>query len=378
MGKRRDGYTDIWSSSDYNKRKKSRKKQRYQQITDDMDYRKTPGMQEIESDSRKSKSKKKRKDKHEHPIRHRLFQFLILIVFVVAGLLIAGYFYIGPSLNTVDFPKDKETLGIDSSAQSSFMVENIALFGVDSRDGDDTGRSDTMIVISLDKRHHKIKLTSILRDSRVEISGHGMDKLCHAYAYGGPELAVATLNENYHLDIREYVTVNFDQLAQIIDAIGGVTIDITEKERVAANGLIASTPSLSYSSGISRSGTVHLNGAQAVAYSRIRKIDNETERAARQQTVLQAMIDQIQSQSILEYPKLIKQILPYMETSLSYHDLVGFLPIFIFGMPEMMNNTVPNQKDPDVKGGKINGIWYWTYDLDDAADAIHEFIYKEK
>ncbi len=360
MGKKRDGYVDIWSSSDHGGRKKPKKQK-----------------QSKKKQVRSQSPQKHTKAKKPHRVRRCILVILLALVLIITSLLTAGYFYIGSSLNTVDFPMDKESLGIDSSAQSSLFVKNIALFGVDSRGSDDSGRSDTMMIVSLDGKHHEIKLTSVLRDSRVEIPGHGMDKLCHAYAYGGPELAVETLNENYHLDIDEYITVNFNQLAQIIDAIGGVTIDITEKERVAANGLIASTPSLSYSPEIKTSGTVHLNGAQAVAYSRIRKIDNESERASRQQTVLQAMLNQISSVSVLEYPKLVKEILPYLETSISYGDLVSFLPFFLFGIPDLTNNTVPDQNDPNVKGGEINGVWYWSYDLDDAADSMHEFIYNQ-
>lgn len=366
MGRKRDGYVDIWSSSNKGRCKNPKKCKKQNSYK----YQNISSENELWSSSGMGKTKK------THKIRTTLLTIFSIVLMVSVTLVTAGYFYIGSALNTVDFPTDAIELGIDSSIKSSMFVKNIALFGVDSREGEDQGRSDTIIVISLDILSGQVKLISILRDSRVNIPGYGKDKLCHAYAYGGPELAVKTINQNYGLDIKEYITVNFDQLARIIDVIGGVTINITERERIAANGLIASTPSLSYSPGIKSSGTVYLNGAQAVAYSRIRKIDNESQRASRQQTVLQAMIDQVSTMSIFEYPKMVKEILPYMETSLSYGDLLTFVPIIIGGMPEMENKTVPDQNDPNVDSGEINGVWYWTYDLDDAANDIYQFIYE--
>src|SRR5699024_2790536 len=110
-------------------------------------------------------------------------------------------------------------------------VVNIALFGVDSRDtGGMSGRSDTVMIASLDKKHDKIKLTSLMRDTYLDIPNKGMDKLTHAYAHGGPELAIKTINQNFDMNIRDYATVDFFGLEAIIDALGGVDIDIEDYE----------------------------------------------------------------------------------------------------------------------------------------------------
>ena len=135
-------------------------------------------------------------------------------------------------------------------------IINIALFGIDSEDGV-AGRSDAIMVATIDPIHNKLKLTSIMRDSYVNIPDKGMDKINHAYAFGGPQLAIKTINENFGLDIADYMSVNFTSLPVIIDILGGVEINITDEE-------------VPHIPGVTSAGTYTLNGDQALSYSRIR------------------------------------------------------------------------------------------------------------
>ena len=308
---------------------------------------------------------------------------IICVISVILALLIGGaisaFLYYFGGLNTDnDFAKVPQDLGLTSTDRINNNVVNIALFGLDKRENENVGRSDTVMVLSLDGIHKKIKLTSILRDSRVNIDGHGKDKLCHAYAYGGPKLAVKTLNKNYNLDILNYVTVDFSQMVSVIDAVGGVDIELANEEVKAANGLIASTKEL-ISGGIpyfkEKSKVLHLDGAQAVAYARIRKIDSEVKRAERQQKVMNALLEKVKGMNVLEYPNFVKQILPLVQTSLSYNDILGFIPFMTSGKPSMETYKVPDANDPNVKGGIIDGVWYWNYNLSDYAKKLHNFIY---
>ncbi len=207
-------------------------------------------------------------------------------------------------LTMTSISKDSDSLGIQSGAFSDSRIVNIALFGLDAREDTDSGRSDVVMVLSVDKRHHTLKLTSILRDSEVAIEGYGYDKITHAYAYGGPELAIKTINQNFNLDIKNYVTVNFHQMADIVDAFGGVDMDLTAEEAAALNenlwNLEQETPgTVTYGDyipstdgtvqlvyGEYQAGTYHLTGNHAVAYARIRYIDSDDVRASRQQKVL--------------------------------------------------------------------------------------------
>lgn len=315
--------------------------------------------------------------------KKRKFKRVICIISVILALLIGGVvsaflYYFGDLKTDTDFTKVPQDLGLTSTDRINNNVVNIALFGIDKRANEKVGRSDTVMVLSLDGVHKKIKLTSVLRDSRVNIDGHGKDKLCHAYAYGGPELAVKMLNKNFNLDIMNYVTVDFSQMVNVINAVDGVDIELSNEEAKAANGLIASTKELD-SVGIpyfkGKTKVMHLNGAQAVAYARIRKIDSETKRAERQQKVMHALLEKVQGMSVTEYPKFIKQVLPLVQTSLSYTDILGFIPFMASGKPSMETYKVPDANDPKVKGGMIDGVWYWSYDISEYAKKLHNFIY---
>lgn len=287
------------------------------------------------------------------------------------------YFFGG--LQTQDLNTDD--LGIDSSYHSSIQQEkkitNIALFGIDSRSGGnaDTGLSDAIIILSINHETNKVKLISIMRDSYVQINGRG-DKLTHAYGYGGAALAIKTLNENFNLDITDYVTVNFDQMAHVVDAVGGITLDVSEAERLSMNHNIdeirGSAGKFLYQSGKN----IHLNGDQAVGYARIRNVDSDQARTGRQREVLMAVFEKVTTMSVLKYPSLAKSMIPMVTTSFSYSDVLEFLPIITSGEVVLDDAMIPCDYD-NARDAMINGIYYMQYDLDKATDHIHKFIYED-
>ena len=271
------------------------------------------GFEDVSSYS-SSKEYKKRRGKRRVRAVLRGIAIFFCLVFILCG---SGLVYVSTNLlsglNTTSIAKDDDTLGIDSeNILMDNSIKNIALFGVDARNTEFTGRSDVIMVLSVDNRHGKVKMTSILRDSELLIEGEGydgylsyVDKITHAYYYGGPELAIRTLNQNFGLDIRDYVTINFANMAAIVDAFGGVDITMTaeevsalndnlwalqqeveeQKELDQQNGIydeqsysdigyedfipsLDGTVQLVY--GEYQDGTYHLNGNQAVAYGRIR------------------------------------------------------------------------------------------------------------
>lgn len=341
--------------------------------------KKEHNIEEIYSDSKyysHSKKKFNKKVQREDRPKKRWKRIVIIILLIFAILFASAaslFFYVFSGLKTTSITGNDSVLGIDSGYKSHGVV-NIALFGVDTRDySENTGRSDSIMVASIDKKAGEIKLSSILRDSRVSIDGHGKNKLAHAYAYGKAPLAIKTLNQNYHLDIREYITVNFEQMAEVIDAMGGLDLTITEKERVATNGILASTPGIT-SPFIESSGTVHLDGQQATTYARIRKLDSDAMRAERQQVVLEALFDKVLAMNVTQYPSFIKKVLPLVETSLSYTDILSLTPILLKGKPQISTTKVPNGED-NAKGGIVDGIWYYQYDLNAASKRLHSFIY---
>ena len=202
---------------------------------------------------------------------------LAIVLAVIVGTVGTVYFYGNHLFNKLEKVEiDKEDIGITEEVQEklsqySNSIINIALFGVDAVDGD-VGRSDSIMIATIDTVHKKLKLTSIMRDSYVAIDGHGNDKLNHAYAFGGPQLAIKTLNENFDLNIENFASVNFETLPKIIDELGGIELNIDADELEYINGYIAHLNNINGTSepAIESTGIQHVSGTQALAFCRIR------------------------------------------------------------------------------------------------------------
>lgn len=220
---------------------------------------------------------------------------LILIILVLVG---GGAYYISSKLNKVQKVEvNKDNLAINKvQFEEERYKKNIALFGIDAPKGK-VGRSDAIMILTLDEEHKVMKLTSIMRDSYVDIPGHGDDKITHAYAFGGPELAMKTLNENFNVNVEDFMAVNFTSLPEIIDKLGGVKINIIPEE-------------IHHIPGITSPGEQVLNGEQALAYSRIRyATGGDYKRTERQRVVLEAVFEKLKVTPTKEYPSLIDDFL---------------------------------------------------------------------
>lgn len=269
-----------------------------------------------------------------------------------------------------------------SPEQKSDEIRSIALFGTDvGRDRYDLPHSDSIIIATLDFKHEKIKLSSIMRDTYVKVSGYGNRKICEAYAFGGPELAIRTLNENLNLNIRDYATVNFFNLEKLINVLGGVSVEVKEYELNELNFRVKEAaklqnkePSLLHSPG-----SQELNGIQAVAYCRIRKVGSgDFERTDRQRKVLSELLKKIQMAGIIKYPSLSSELFPMIETSLTRNDIfrVG-TQLLRYNITDIEQQRFP--VDGYCKGEFINGIWYLTPKPDRSvlSDQVRKFIYED-
>ena len=247
--------------------------------------------------------------------------------------------------------------------------------GIDTRVDNTSGRSDAVIILSIDKKHNKIKMISVARDSYVDIDGHNKDKLTHAYAYGKSTLAVKTLNKNFNLEITDYVTVNFHGFSRIIDYIGGVEVEVDQKEKDPLNSYVL--PKLVKAGFkcdlIERTGMQKLTGTQALCYSRIRKIDGDIERGNRQKEVLAAMFARVKSMNVAKLPKIAEMVFSECQTSLSSSDIMSMGLWAISSKPEMENMSIPND-NVKGKGQTIRGVWYYVYDIEAAAAEMKKFI----
>ena len=263
----------------------------------------------------------------------RVLLVLLIIIVIIAGIAVG---YVTNKLGKITVEEIDETaIGIDEETQERLSgYRNIALLGIDSRE-DDYGvgnRSDCIIIASLDEKTKQIKLISVYRDTYMQIEEKGkqvLDKVTHAYAYGGAQNTLKALNTNLDLNITEYVTVNFDAVISAVDAMGGVTINIDSSEIKYINDYIDATSQSSgvSSSHITKTGSQTLDGVQAVAYSRIRyTAGGDYKRTERMRTVIEAMLNKAKTLSISQLNKLIDTVLPRVSTNISSAEILGLVP----------------------------------------------------
>lgn len=324
-------------------------------------------------DSSGKGGKRRKKRRKRRVLRLLLVIFLLLLVL----LPVTAYFYAYNALEKIErFPLDTGDLGITTNTYAD--VKNIALLGVDSRDDDLVGRSDAIMIISINRSAKKIKLISIARDSRVSIDGHGQDKLTHAYAYGRAQLAVKTLNQNFGLEITDCVTMNFFGLSRAIDFAGGVTVDIDEKEMKEMNtNIIPYMAEMGIPCDpIKSAGKQHVSGAQAVSYARIRHTDSDIERGNRQKEVITALFDSVKHSNPFTILKIAEEILGECQTSLDTKTMLHTGLWSLFVQPEWEELSIPNDDIP-ASGSMIGGVWYYSYDLEQAKQVHRRFILEE-
>ena len=287
-----------------------------------------------------------------------------ILIFVLVG---ATVFYGNYLLNKIDKVEiDKENVGITEEVEEKLSqyddkITNIALFGIDAEDGG-VGRSDSIIIATLDFHNKKLKLTSIMRDSYVDIDGYGTDKINHAYAFGGAELAIKTLNQNFNLNIEDFVAVNFTTMPKIIDKIGGITVDITSEE-------------VSYIQGIESAGTYNLTGDQALDYSRIRyATGGDYVRTERQRTVLTKIFEKILAMNPTKYPGLLSEVLPMVKTNFNSAEILELgTEVLSMGVASLEQDRFP--LDGYCEGKMIDGIYYLTFDKD---ATVNQYIFEDK
>lgn len=261
---------------------------------------------------------------------------LLIIIILLAGIVASGYLFVNGKLSKLQQENiDITEVGIDEEVSKSLKsYRNIALLGIDSRADDYSlgNRSDCIIIASLNEETNEVKLISVYRDTYVYVTENGtkkLDKITHAYSYGGAQNTLKSLNEALDLNITEYVTVNFDAVIAAVDALGGVNINIDSSELKYINGYIDATSQSSgvKSSHITTTGTQKLDGVQAVAYSRIRyTAGGDYKRAERMRTVVMAMLEKAKTLSLAQLNSFANTILPRISTNISTGDIWGLVP----------------------------------------------------
>ena len=262
--------------------------------------------------SRHSEEKKNRKGL-------KTFGIIVLVLLIILAIIVGGTFAFVHSklskMQQVDLNEDD--LNVSAQAEQQLAeYRNIAIFGVDSRDDsyDKGNRSDCIIIASINNKTKEVKLISVYRDTYVQIEGHGLDKITHAYSYGEAPLAIKTLNTNLDLNIKEFATVNFDVVKETVDYIGGISMPITSEE-------------VGHISGITKPGTYTLTGEQALAYSRIRYASGgDYKRTERMRDVLTAVTNKVKTLNISQLNGFVDAILPKVYTNITSADIFSMMP----------------------------------------------------
>ena len=258
-------------------------------------------------------------------------------------------------------------------------LKTIALFGVDRRNKKSNSRSDIIMLMTIDYTKKKVKLSSIMRDLYVPIDDHGYTKLNHAYAYGGPQLALKTLNENFGLAIRDFCTVDFFSMEKIIDAAGGIKLDIAENEIEYLNGNLSGmeNPKNKKTKHVVKAGLQVLDGAQAVSYSRIRYIGHgDFDRTDRQRKALKALIIKIRGMGAKDSILFLSRMLPDIETSLTRLQMIE-IAVEYFKLQPMAIEEERFPVDGTWKSGNIKGIYYIKADLNQLEGQLQRYIYQD-
>lgn len=249
----------------------------------------------------------------------KTFGIIVLVLLIILAIIVGGTFAFVHSklskMQQVDLNEDD--LNVSAQAEQQLAeYRNIAIFGVDSRDDsyDKGNRSDCIIIASINNKTKEVKLISVYRDTYVQIEGHGLDKITHAYSYGEAPLSIKTLNTNLDLNIKEFATVNFDVVKETVDYIGGISMPITSEE-------------VGHISGITKPGTYTLTGEQALAYSRIRYASGgDYKRTERMRDVLTAVANKVKTLNISQLNGFVDTILPKVYTNITSADIFSMMP----------------------------------------------------
>lgn len=324
----------------------------------------------------KSQKNKNRNKNKKSPLKITLITLLVVLLCTLLG---GGFYalYLSNRLDKVTL--DKDNIGITTETTENLSkydaydeIINIALFGIDAGDNE-FGRSDSIMILTVDPVHKKLKLSSIMRDSYVNIPGYGMDKLNHAFAFGNSVLALQTLNENFNINVDNFISTNFSNLPKIIDKLGGITINLTDEEVPLMNRYAASRGS---SSTVIASGPQFLDGDLALAYSRIRyTAGGDYERTSRHRTILSAIFNKVKDTPVTQFPSLLNDFLPFIQTSFSTSELLNLgTTISQIGTNKIIEDRFP--RDDSSQGETINGIYYLTFDEEATKSQMQKFIYE--
>lgn len=260
-------------------------------------------------------------------------------------------------------------------------VLNILLIGCDTRVKDERGRSDTNILVSINRDQKEITLTSVMRDSYVAIPEHSNNRINAAYAYGGARLLLETVRTNFRIQVDKYVAVDFYSFMDIIDALGGLDIEVTDAEVKVMNQYIESLNRMKKreedTDQIKSGGMLHLNGIQALAYARVRYVGNaDFDRTQRQRVIVTKVFEKAKKMNLLELNEILNMLLPEVKTNMSEGEIFSLL-LHAADYLQYELNLLRLPVDGSYEAMRIRGMAVLGVDLEKNRMAFEEMVYHQ-
>lgn len=338
----------------------------------------------------------------------RILCIVFSVIFLISGSGMIYVYSVLNSLNFKDITDDSDTDATNPSVSdgsedvSGFTVEegellqdskvlNVMLFGEDNHGEDEHGRSDTMIMLSIDNRHKKLKLTSFQRDTYVYIPDYGYNKINSSYTYGGAKLSIQTIEANFGIKIDRYAVVDFDSFIEIIDTLGGIDMELTQDEIDYINYQMYKNNQTSTPTTITDApGTVHLTGQQALWYARNRGLSigedgneigidgDDWDRTSRQRKLLETVFESMKGADLAQIVSIVSSIGPLVTTNLKKDEITALVTRSLTYLQyDVEQYYIPEEGlwyyDDNTSAGSVIRI----ADMEAQRYAFAEFIYEE-
>ena len=300
---------------------------------------------------------------------------LVMVLVILIGTVLGFYKHIK---NKIYVKKEPSISNNDSEFKEVEGITNVLLIGVDARDLDEPCRSDSMIIATLDNNNKKVKLTSLFRDTLVDIPGHGEAKLNAAYMLGGPELLMKTVKETYNVNIDKYIIINFWGFETIVDYIGGIEVDVKDYQLEELNKYIGESTG-GNDCPVEKAGIQTLNGKQALSYARIRyNVGDEYERTDRQREVIFKVIEKLQNTKPSKYLGVMNTMLEYIKTNIDPLEALNMAyTIYKFPSLDVEQLQIPLVALSETRNYKELGSVFLMDRLQNAS-ILYNFIYENK
>ena len=300
---------------------------------------------------------------------------LVMVLVILIGTVLGFYKHIK---NKIYVKKEPSISNNDSEFKEVEGITNVLLIGVDARNLDEPCRSDSMIIATLDNNNKKVKLTSLFRDTLVDIPGHGEAKLNSAYMLGGPELLIKTVKETYNVSIDKYIIINFWGFETIVDYIGGIEVDVKDYQLEELNKYIGESTG-GNDCPVEKAGIQTLNGKQALSYARIRyNVGDEYERTDRQREVIFKVIEKLQNTKPSKYLGVMNTMLEYIKTNIDPLEALNMAyTIYKFPSLDVEQLQIPLVALSETRNYKELGSVFLMDRLQNAS-ILYNFIYENK